>query len=78
MPMPPPRPSSEGIRDHQERHEIGQISRAVSELGPVTTDALAEALGARYWAPGRFEEALRVAIRDGIVVRDSSGTLTAV
>ena len=78
MPMPPPRASSEGVRDRQARHEIGQISRAVTELGPVSPDDLSEALGTRYWDPGHFEEALRIAVRDGVVVRDNQGLLTAV
>ena len=78
MPMPPPRASTEGIRDHQTRHEIGQISRAVGELGPVSAADLADALGARYWDSGRFDEALRLAVRDGVVVRDKDGLLTAV
>lgn len=78
MPMPPPRPSSEGVRDRQARHEIGQISRAVAELGPVSPDDLADALGTRYWDPGHFEEALQIAVRDGVVVRDRQGLLTAV
>jgi hypothetical protein len=78
MPMPPPRASTEGIRDRQTRHEIGQVARAVAELGPVSPTDLAEAVGARYWEPGRFEEALRLAVRDGVVVRDTQGLLTAV
>jgi hypothetical protein len=78
MPMPPPRASTEGIHDRQVRHEIGQLSRAVTELGPVTPEQLGEAVGARFWAAGRFDEALRLAVRDGVIVRAADGTLTAV
>jgi hypothetical protein len=78
MPMPPPKASTEGIRDHQTRHEIGQVKRAVADLGPVSPADLAAALGARYWDTGRFDEAVRLAIRDGVVVRDTDGLLTTV
>jgi hypothetical protein len=78
MPMPPPRASTEGIRDRQTRHEIGQVARAVAELGPVSPADLAAAVGARFWDPGRFDEALKLAVRDGVVVRDTEGMLTAV
>jgi hypothetical protein len=76
--MPPPKASSEAVRDQQARHEIRQISRAVAELGPVSPGELGEALGVRFWEPGRFDAALRIAVRDGIVIRDSAGLLTTV
>jgi hypothetical protein len=73
--MPPPKPSVEGARDRQVRHEIRQIVRAVGDLGPVSPDRLAEAVGARYWEDGRFDRAVAYAVTDGVVVRDAEGLL---
>jgi hypothetical protein len=55
-------------RDHAEERwwlerEVAQLRRAVGELGEVRRDALAQAVGARYWGPGRFGHALREAVR---------------
>jgi hypothetical protein len=73
--MPPPRPSTEGARTRHVRDEIRQIGRAVAELEPVSPADLAGALGARYWESGRFDEALLLAVRDGVIVRDAQGLL---
>ena len=36
MPMPPPKASTEGPRDRQVFHEMGQIVRALEQQGPQT------------------------------------------
>lgn len=78
MPMPPPKPSAEGARGPQVRREIDQILRALDDLGPTDVDRLAEAVGARYWEPRRFEQAVAYAVADGLAVRDTGGLLNRV
>jgi hypothetical protein len=75
MPMPPPKPSTEGRRDRQVFHEMGQIVRALEDTGPQTRDDLARILGASYWERDRFDRALALAVADGLVVRTADGTL---
>ena len=77
MPMPPPKASTEGKRDRQVFHEMGQIVRAVEAVGPLSPDELATTVGASYWEHGRFERALAFAVADGLVVRGSDGKLQA-
>ncbi len=69
MPMPPPKPSTEGRRDRQVFHEMGQIARAIEHEGPCQPEELALRVGAAYWEPHRFERALSLAIADGLIVR---------
>jgi len=78
MPMPPPKPSTEGPRDRQVAHEIAQIAKALRTEGPTDADSLQERLAARFWEPGRFERALAHAVADGLVVRTSDGRYAAV
>lgn len=78
MPMPPPKPSTEGRRDRQIFHEMGQIVRALETEGPQTQERLAEIVGARFWEPNRFDRALAFAVADGLVVRTAEGSLSAV
>ena len=78
MPMPPPKPSTEGRRDRQIFHEMGQIVRALETEGPQTHERLTEIVGARFWEPNRFDRALAFAVADGLVVRTADGTLSAV
>ena len=78
MPMPPPKPSTEGRRDRQVFHEMGQIVRALEDQGPQTHDDLVQIIGARYWEKNRFDRALAFAVGDGLVVKTSEGTLSAV
>jgi len=75
MPMPPPKASTEGRRDRQVFHEMGQILRALEESGPREPDELAQLVGARYWEAGRYDRALAFAVADGLVVRDADGRL---
>ena len=76
-PMPPPKPSTEGPRDRQVFHEMGQIVRALEAQGPLTPDALREVVGGTWWEEGRFERALAMAASDGLVHRTSEGTFAA-
>jgi hypothetical protein len=77
MPMPPPKASTEGPRDRQVFHEMGQIVRALEDRGPQHPDQLESLLGATYWEQGRFDRALALAAADGLVVRDADGRLQA-
>ena len=70
MPMPPPKPSTEGRRDRQVFHEMGQLVRAVEANGPTDPDQLATLVGAAYWEQDRFDRALALSIADGLLVRD--------
>jgi hypothetical protein len=77
MPMPPPKPTTEGPRDRQVMAEVGQLSRALQTEGPQSSEALSGLVGANYWEPGRFVRALAFAIGDGHVVRTADGRLAA-
>jgi MFS family permease len=54
--------------------EIDRIGRAVDEHGATGRDELAHLVGARYWGPGRFSNALREAAAEGRVRRLSRTT----
>ena len=77
MPMPPPKPSTEGRRDRQVFHEMGQLVRALEATGPQSPEQLAQTVGAAYWEAGRFDRALMLAVSDGLVYRTSEGTISA-
>ena len=77
MPMPPPKPSTEGRRDRQVFHEMGQIVRALESEGAMPRERLAEIVGARFWEEDRFDRALALAMADGLVMLDSDGSLAA-
>jgi len=78
MPMPPPKPSTEGPRDRQITHETHQIVRALHAHGPQSPEDLAVLVGAPYWEPPRYERALAVAQSDGLVVRTAEGLFSSV
>ena len=77
MPMPPPKPSTEGRRDRQVFHEMGQLVRAVEANGPMRPEELATLVGASYWEQDRFDRALAFAVADGLLVLDGDGRLQA-
>ena len=77
MPMPPPKPSTEGPRDRQVFHEMGQLVRAVEANGPVLPEQLASLVGAPYWERGRFDRALALTVGDGLLVPGPDGVLQA-
>jgi hypothetical protein len=78
MPMPPPKSSTEGRRDRQAHHEMGQIVRALEAEGPCTETDLRARVGGGYWEEGRFDRALHLAVTDGMVERSPEGTIAAV
>ncbi len=49
--------------------EVDILARALSEHGPIDRRELAGLVGARYWRPGRFAEALATAVEEGRVRR---------
>jgi len=77
MPMPPPKASTEGKRDRQVFHEMGQIVRALEVNGPQEPDRLAELVGAPYWEGDRFDRALAFVVQDGLAYQASDGRLVA-
>ena len=77
MPMPPPKASTEGKRDRQVFHEMGQIVRALEVNGPQQPERLAELVGASYWEQDRFDRALAFAVQDGLAYRTDDGSLAA-
>ena len=78
MPMPPPKASTEGPRDRQVFHEMGQLVRALEQQGPQTPDDLRQLVGAAYWESGRFDRALALAAADGLVVLGPDDRVSAV
>jgi hypothetical protein len=77
MPMPPPRPSTEG-RDRILEHEVAQVLRALRTEGPQSSDDLATLVGARFWEPGRFERAVVDAIANGRIIQLNDGRYSSV
>jgi len=77
MPMPPPKASTEGPRDRQVFHEMGQVVRALEAAGPMTSEDLARTVGAAYWESGRYDRALAYAVSDGLVFVTGDGRLSA-
>jgi MFS family permease len=49
--------------------EVGHLVAALEERGPLSTSGLSQALGGRYWGPGRLRTALRRAQAEGRVRR---------
>ena len=77
MPMPPPKAATEGVRDRQVFHEMGQIVRALEQRGPQHPAELGRLVGSDFWEKDRFDRALAFAVADGLVARDSQGRLAA-
>jgi len=50
-------------------HEVEALVGALGRDGDLPTHELARRVGARRWGPGEFARALRLAIREGLVVR---------
>jgi MFS family permease len=48
-------------------HEIEAIARVLQERGPLERSELKRLVGARYWGPLRFRDALLAAVREGRV-----------
>ena len=47
------------------RREVEMLERAVADQGEVRRRELGRLVGCKYWGPGRFGRALKVAVRDG-------------
>jgi len=77
MPMPPPKASTEGPRDRQVFHEMGQIVRALEARGPLPVDELRLVVGGEFWEAQRFDRALAFATSDGLVHLTAEGTVAA-
>lgn len=77
MPMPPPKATTEGPRDRQVFHEMGQLVRAVEANGPMDAGQLATVVGAPYWEHERFDRALALSVADGLLIRGADGALRA-
>ena len=75
MPMPPPKPTTEGRRDRQAFHEMGQIVRALEANGPArprsSRPSSARPTGRSTASSGRSTSA----VTDGLVSRAADGTL---
>jgi MFS family permease len=61
----PGMPVSAPIAEVEFSREVGRIESALEEHGPMDRGALARAVGARFWGPGRFPAALREAVVTG-------------
>jgi hypothetical protein len=77
MPMPPPKATTEGPRDRQVFHEMGQIVRALEARGPMSAQDLGSLVGADFWEAGRFDRALALATSDGLVHLTADGSVSA-
>lgn len=53
--------------------EIEFLAKTVQEQGTLSERELYQAVGARYWGPGRYRPALREAVREGRVTQLGSG-----
>jgi len=78
MPMPPPKATTEGPRDRQVFHEMGQIARAVESRGPQAVEDLRVLVGGEFWEEDRFDRALALAVGDGLVHRTGEGLIAPV
>jgi MFS family permease len=54
--------------------EVAVIERALAEHGKLSRQELARRIGARYWGPGRYRDALREAVAEGAVQRIGRNT----
>ena len=53
--------------------EIDMLERAVRDKGQVGRRELGRLVACRYWGPGRFGRALRVAVREGRLAHPRRG-----
>ena len=51
--------------DRYLQREIDMLERAVNDQVEVRRRELGDMVGCKYWGPGRFGRALKVAVRDG-------------
>ena len=55
--------------------QIELIEQTLDEQGPMERRRLARLVGARYWGPGRFGNALDEAVREGRARRPTRGVI---
>ena len=53
--------------------EIEMLERAVADQGELQRRELGRVVGCKYWGPGRFSRALKVAVKQGRVARTRRG-----
>jgi hypothetical protein len=58
-----------GGEDRDIDREVEEIVRLLREQGPMGPTALRRGVEARFWGPGRFGRALRIAERRGRIER---------
>lgn len=53
--------------------EVEMLARAVADQGELPRRELGKVVGGKYWGPGRFGRALKIAVREGHVSRPRRG-----
>jgi hypothetical protein len=53
--------------------EIEMLERAVADQGELPRRELGRVVGCKYWGPGRFSRALKVAVKQGRVAHPRRG-----
>ena len=53
--------------------EVEMIERAVADQGELPRRELGRVVGCKYWGPGRFSRALKVAVKQGRVAHPRRG-----
>jgi hypothetical protein len=62
------------VSDEELDREIARVAAAVEQRGPLTRDALAQAVEGSLWGPLRFRTALGRAVVEGRVIKLRGGT----
>jgi hypothetical protein len=59
--------------DRYLKREVEMLERAVADQGELPRRELGRAVGCKYWGPGRFGRALKVAVREGRITHPRRG-----
>jgi hypothetical protein len=59
--------------DRYLQRELEMLERAVADQGELPRRELGKVVGCKYWGPGRFSRALKVAVREGRVAHPRRG-----
>jgi MFS family permease len=62
------------VADEDLDREVEVLARALEERGPTEREELERLVGARFWGPGRFREAVRTALEEGRIKQLSRNT----
>jgi hypothetical protein len=65
--------SDVAANDEALARELDMLERAVRDKGVVSRGELGRLVGGKYWGPGRYGRALRVAVRQGRLARPRRG-----